>query len=156
MVTIDTNVFSSITNPGASDYEQFKPVVDWVLFEKRACFVYGGSKYREELRGSPKMLALLNQLRIARKAVVADGAMVDAYQAKLEARKLPKRFNDPHLAAIVEVSHCPLVATKDKGAMLYITKSEYYETTQPPQIYSGAQNKDLLCVDNIIDLQNVS
>jgi hypothetical protein len=47
-IIIDTNRFSSIFEEENSDHDEFKPILDWIIFGKGK-IVYGGTKYKQEL-----------------------------------------------------------------------------------------------------------
>jgi predicted nucleic acid-binding protein len=156
MLVVDTNTFSSISNADSNDHNEFKPILQWIKNAKGACFVYGGSKYKEELLKVRSMIFLLDQFKKANKVVTIDGALIDAYEAKLKTINHQEAFNDKHLVAIIEVSNCRLLCTKDEAAMPFIKDEQFYETSSPPKLYSGARNRDLLISGNIVALRNVS
>jgi hypothetical protein len=81
---------------------------------------------------------------------------IDEYADKLKLLCQDAAFNDEHLVAILNVSGCKLVCTKDIEAMPYIKRKEFYSDHKIPQIYSGVRNSDLLNVTYIVELKNLS
>jgi hypothetical protein len=154
MIVLDTNSFSSVFDHADSLYAEFRFVSHWVLEEKQACFVYGGAKYKGEIREMHKYLKLMNELQKSGKFVEIDGKKIDAYGDDLKRICTDKAFNDEHLVAILNVSGCKLLCTKDIKAMPYIKRRDFYSDKKIPQIYSGSRNKDLLNRTHIIKLKN--
>lgn len=150
-IIIDANALHSVFIRGKSDHEEFKPVLDWIM-EGKGKIVYGGAHYHNEI--PPKYLGIFVALRNARKAIRVDDAAVDKYQRELEAKGL-KGFNDHHLIAIISVSRCKLLCTKNianKNDIKCLNNKDLYPRgVSPPSIYSRGKNKDLLCDKNIAE-----
>jgi hypothetical protein len=66
-----------------------------------------------------------------------------------------RAFNDEHLVAILDVSGCKLLCTKDIEAMPYIKRKDFYSDQKTPKIYSGSRNRNLLNATNIVALKNI-
>lgn len=154
MIVIDTNTFSLVFNPKDSGHHEFLPVLQWVQNEKKTCMVYGGTKYRAELKKAAQYLRLFSELKKIGKFVEIDMQAVDDYEQHLENINKEKSFDDKHLAAIINVSGCRLVCTKDATAMPYLKDRQFYTDSKVPKIYSGTRNKDLLNKNNIVSLKN--
>jgi hypothetical protein len=155
MIVVDINTFAPLFESQSTDHQEFSQVLSWVKSTKVACFVYGGTKYKTELKKAHKYLHLFDELKKAGKIAQIDDALVDTYEKKLEGMCSDSAFNDKHLVAIIEVSNCRLICTKDEEAMPYIKNRAFYESSSPPKIYSGSRNKDLLNHTNIISLKNI-
>jgi hypothetical protein len=155
MIVVDINTFAPVFESQSTDGQEFSQVFSWIKSTKGACFVYGGTKYKAELRKAHKYFSLLTELQKKGKVTQIDDTLVDAYEKKLEGMCSDSAFNDKHLVAIIEVSNCRLICTKDEEAMPYIKNKAFYESSSPPKIYSGSRNKDLLNHTNIISLKNI-
>jgi len=144
-IIIDTNTFSSVFDRTSGDHHNFSPVLNWII-EGEGKIIYGGSKYKLELRTAAKFLKLFGQLKRSRKVIEVDEAEVDKYQADLEIIERHKDFDDSHLVAICYVSKCRLICSVDKRAFRFLTRKDFYPQNSPrPSIYSGNKNSDLLC-----------
>jgi len=154
MIVLDTNSYSSVFDSKSSDHSDFRSVLQWVLDQRQACFVYGGTKYKSELKKMISYYNIVNQLKKTGKFVEIDEKMIDD-NAKLLKNICPdKAFNDEHVVAIVNVSGCKLVCTKDKESIPYIKTKDFYSDKKTPKIYSSAKNKKLLSKRNIVELKN--
>jgi hypothetical protein len=154
MIVLDTNSFSSVFDPAARDYNEFRFVFQWVLKQGHACFIYGGTKYKNEVKQMLKYLKLVGELQKAGKFVEINGNMIDEYAVHLKEICTEKTFNDEHLIAILNTSGCKLLCTKDIEAMPYIKRKNFYFDEKIPQIYSRSQNKELLNATYIVELKN--
>jgi hypothetical protein len=154
MIILDTNSIPSVFDSATSDYREFYFVYDWIKKQKGACFVYGGTKYKSEIKKMRKYLTLIAELQKAGKFVEINGDMIDGYAVRLKEVCSDRAFNDEHLVAILDVSGCKLLCTKDIEAMPYIKRKEFYSDQKIPQIYSGSRNRDLLNVTYIVELKN--
>lgn len=148
-IIIDTNTFSSIFDSKSAEHIEFRPVLNWIKNGKGK-IVYGGTKYRNELRKAQKYLGIFNELKKARKIVEIPNEQVDSEQIRIEDLITHRDFDDPHLIAIVSASRCKLICTKDKRAHPFIKETSLYpESGMRPKIYSSSINSDLLCDLNI-------
>jgi hypothetical protein len=154
MIILDTNSIPSVFDSAASDYSEFCFVYEWVKRQRGACFVYGGTKYKSEIKKMLKYLKLIIELQKVGKFVEINGNMIDNYAVRLKEACSDSAFNDEHLVAILDVSGCKLLCTKDIKAMQYIKKREFYSDQKIPRIYSGSRNRDLLNGTYIVELKN--
>ncbi|MDR2803641.1 MAG: hypothetical protein LBB22_05065 [Treponema sp.] len=154
MIVLDTNSFSSVFDSDCSDNCEFRFVLQWVLNQNHACFVFGGSKYKSEIKKIIKYLKLISELQKAGKFVEINCEMIDDYAKELKGICTDKVFNDEHLVSILNISGCKLLCTKDIEAMPYIKRKDFYFDQKIPRIYSGARNRDLLNVNYIVELKN--
>ena len=147
-IVIDTNCFSYIFNKTDKSHKNFEPVYNWIIFGKGK-LVYGGTKYKEELRKAKKYFGLLKRFKAANKIVKIDDKKVDAEYKKLEKIKNAD-FDDPHLIAIIIESGCRLICSVDKRAYKFIKNKKLYPSSvKPPKIYKKESNKNLLADKNI-------
>ena len=57
-IIIDTNCIANVFSPKTANHSEFKPVLEWILLGK-GLMIYGGSKYREELKKTAKYLPII-------------------------------------------------------------------------------------------------
>jgi hypothetical protein len=149
-IVIDTNTLSKVFKASDKKHLEFKPVLDWIV-EGNGKIVIGGSKFHDELFTNigwfRKLFLLLKGLN---KVVVVDAHTVDAHQKAIEAKKIHKHFDDPHLVALLAISKCRVICTNDARAIPFIQNRMLYPKRAPlPSIYSQRGNANLLCDKNI-------
>ncbi len=154
-IVIDTNALASVFNGNCSEHDDYKPVANWI-FEGDGCIVYGGSKYKKELKRANLYLGIINELRRIGKVKEIDHSMVDEHEKQLKTLVISSRFNDAHLIAIFRVSRCRLLCSNDRKGDKFIKDETLYLSGQkPPSIYRNKKHKRLLCKNNIVQLYNV-
>lgn len=150
-IVIDTNSFASVFDSKSDDHYEFRPVLNWITNGKGK-IVYGGTKYRDELRATKRYLRIFVELAKKRKVVEIPDEDIDLEQERIENLLRHRDFDDPHIVAIVSVSRCKLVCSKDSRAYPFIKDvSLYPRAGMRPRIYSGSNNSDLLCDHNLAD-----
>ncbi|MDD5006550.1 MAG: hypothetical protein PHS34_08550 [Candidatus Omnitrophica bacterium] len=111
--------------------------------------VYGGSTYAEEIKPLRRYVRIINILDKIRKVVKVDDRRVDT-EEKWVKTKTPKRFDDPHLIAIITISECMLIGTKDIAALPYLVDRKYYRgKIKSPKFYTGYRHRGLLDKRNV-------
>jgi predicted nucleic acid-binding protein len=151
-IIIDTNVFAHVFNKKSTFHIEFTPVQEWII-KGKGKIVYGGSKYKKELRLAVKYFKLFVELEKINKTVKLDDSEVDKREREVSKAKKHHDFNDEHLVAMVLASGCRLVCTKDSSAMPFIKDQIFYTgAAKRPRIYSGKKNKDLLNDSNIASI----
>jgi hypothetical protein len=142
-IIVDTNVFSSVLDPESSD-QNFKPIHDWI-FSGNGKMVYGGKKYMEELTQSSKYVKIFNSLSRAGKTIHIVDAEVDDFQSKIEKIITDADFDDPHLIAIVAISGCRLICTKDSRCHKFLKIKEIYpKKSGVPKFYHNPSQRHLI------------
>lgn len=148
-IIIDTNALGDVFNKESLFHHEFEPVKNWILHGKGK-IVYGGSKYKNELKSAGKYLKLLVEFSKMNKVVRINDEKVDERENEIKKNNRHCNFNDEHLIAIVIGSGCMLICTKDSSAVPFIKDSLYYpKSCKRPKIYSGKRNKNLLTDCNI-------
>lgn len=148
-VVLDTNALASVFERDAEDHTEFEPVLNWIS-EGCGLFVYGGTRYKRELRGSRKYHDLLAEFSRAGKTILLRDDLVDACESDIKdarhRKKIhPKKFNDTHIMAIVIVSGCRVICTKDKKSLPYLCDRSFYPRAGlRPSVYTSKRNKPLL------------
>lgn len=147
---VDTCCFSNVFDPTNANHADFKPVLVWVT-KGGGRVIYGGTKYKSELKKSGRYLSLLVELSRRGRVVILDDKLVDAVEKVVRGKENNPDFDDPHLLALVIVSHCKVICTNDKRAHKFIKKSSLYPPGMSrPSIYSSKKNSDLLVKTNIV------
>lgn len=150
-ILVDVNAFPTVFDTESIDHLEFRPVLEWVCLGKGK-MVFGGTKYRDELRKVTKYLRILAELKRANKIVEINDQDVDTIQADVEGIIQHSDFDDPHLIAIIRASGCLLVCSRDKRAYQFLKNSDLYpKRFKRPKIYRGKSNKKLLNDKNIAD-----
>ncbi len=149
-IVIDTNTIVAMFDTSNQEHAKFRPVLDWIVSGKGK-IVIGGSKYREEVFIKiRKYNRFLNYLRIKRKIVEISTEEVDLAEVRIKSLESSPDFDDAHLIALLDVSGCMLICSKDERAYPFLKKMELYQRrSDRPKIYRSSQNADLLCDANI-------
>jgi hypothetical protein len=148
-IVIDPPVFISLFKTDDKEHEKFKPVLDWVI-NGPGKFVTGGSKYKEELGKISSILSILAELKKKGKMVSVDDLKVNSDVEQIKALEPSKDFDDPHLVALIRLTSCKLVCTRDFRSFRYLRSSKLYASLSlRPKIYTRKQNSTLLCPKNI-------
>lgn len=147
-IVIDTNTLASVFDKYSENHDVFKPVFEWI-FNDKGKIVFGGSKYKSELKKSYRYLKLFGQLSKINKIVEINDYEIDCYQAILEEKIKHRDFDDPHLVSILHISKCKLICTNEKRAIPFILNKDFYDKGFKPKIYSRKSNCNLLNINNI-------
>jgi predicted nucleic acid-binding protein len=148
-IVIDACCFSPVFSKKDDEHKEFRPVLDWII-KGKGKMVYGGSKYKKELKKAPKYLRVIMELKKAGKiAPINDSKkfdwIVDKNQKELENKVQHKDFDDAHIVAIIISSKCRLICTNDKRAIPFFKESSFYpKGVKKPKLYTGSKNSDLL------------
>jgi len=126
MIVLDTNSFSSVLDPNSNDHIEFYHVLKWVIEHQFACFVFGGTKYKDELKKMTKYLKLLSEFKKTGKCVEINTQLIDNDTIRLKKICADSAFDDEHIVAILNISGCKLVCTKDTKAIPYILKEKNF------------------------------
>ena len=149
-IIIDTNCFSNVFSRSSIKHKEFEPVLNWIINGK-GIMIYGGTKYKEELRKAPKYLRLINLLKELGKVYIGADEEIDEYQSIIEKLRDNSDFDDPHLPAIVIVTKCRIICTEDIRSIPYVTDRKYYPKNYDlPVYYTTSKNKNLLS-DKYVD-----
>jgi hypothetical protein len=142
-IIIDICTLADVFEKDSVNHVEFAPVLRWISCGKGK-LLYGGTKYKKELIRTKYVRTFL-ELRKSGKAVALDDNEVDQQHAIVRGKKESKRYNDPHLVAIVIVSQCRVVCTKDTGAMKFLREKAFYpKNIRRPKIYCRKSHKNLL------------
>lgn len=147
---IDTCSFADVFNSSTENHNIFKPVLLWVT-KGKGKIIYGGTKYKNEMKLMPKYFSILVELSKQGRVVILDDVVVDRAENKVREIEPNPDFDDPHLVALVIVSRSRIVCTNDKRAHKFLKRRELYpKGVYKPRIYSNEKHTDLLSDENII------
>lgn len=153
-IVIDANVWCCVFRPDGSHHADYSAVLQWITLGQ-GFIVYGGSKYRQELRRAPRYLPIFLELRKQGRAKEINQAVVDTHEVEVKRVVDTPQCDDTHLIAIFRASGCRLLCSNDQRADVYIKNPRYYLPRQkPPSIYRSAQHRPLLCQRNIVRIRN--
>lgn len=149
---IDTNTFGCVFSKDNKDHSEFSPILKWII-EGNGKIVFGGSKYREELKLVSKYLKIIGNFNRIGKVKILQDIEIDKHEVVVKGIEQHKDFDDPHLVAIAYISKCQIICSKDKRAYPFLNDKRFYPNNSPrPKIYSGKQNANLLCDQNIANI----
>lgn len=148
-IILDTNCFSHVFRPNDKRHTEFRPVLEWII-RGTGFLVYGGTKYLDELKKAGSYVCLFRLLKEIGKVIEVDCSKVNEYQNKVMEIESDPDFDDPHLPAIVAVSHCKLICSADERSIKFVTRRDFYpKRFSVPKYYTGIANKPLLKETNI-------
>lgn len=148
-IILDTNCFSHVFCPKDVRHAEFRPVLEWVI-KGNGFFVYGGKKYLHELKKAGRFIYIFSLLKELGKAIEIDPKKIDNYQERVMQKEKDPDFDDPHLPAIVAVSHCRLICSTDERSIKFVMRRDFYpKKFGLPKFYKGIANKSLLKDVNI-------
>ncbi len=118
---IDADTFSYFCNSDSAMYSDFQPVRDWI--ENSNCkIVYGGMDYQNHLNNHKKFLGYLMEQSRKGKIERLNNSEVDRVTDVLKENYTSTDFDDHHIVAIVLISRCKVVCTRDNGLRNLIDK----------------------------------
>ena len=124
--------------------------MDWVNSGKGR-IIYGGEHYNRELRATNHYHGILTEMRRSRKAEEINGDSVDNVEREIINIINNENCDDTHIIAIVIVSRCRLICSKDKNSYIFLKDKSLYPNGCPiPKIYGSKtpkiilQNKDIV------------
>lgn len=152
-IVIDTCTFASVFNKNAVGHREFRPVLEWIVVGKGK-IVYGGATYKKELSKAREYeIRFFAELRRSGKVVEVDNIQVDRAEKRIKKQNTNPNFNDPHLLAIIVISKCLLICTKEKKLNKYFKSSPFCPRGKLfPRTYHSMKNKDLLNDKYIADI----
>ncbi|OYU97400.1 MAG: hypothetical protein CFE21_03660 [Bacteroidetes bacterium B1(2017)] len=149
-IIIDTNCFANVFSRNSTKHNEFEPVLKWII-EGKGLIIYGGSKYKEELKRASKYLTLFRLLKEVGKVVNTLDTEIDKLQSNIERIKKEEAFNDVHLLAISVITKCRVICSEDTTSIQFVTSREYLpKGSVKPVYYTSKKNLNLLC-DKYVD-----
>ena len=153
-IVVDINALAPVFNSSCVEHAEFAPVEDWIR-NGDGLLVFGGTKYREELSSSGRYLNVVVELKRSRRAVEVQETLVDQAERHIRSLTENRAFNDHHIIAIIRVSGCRLLCTKNSQHDRFFKDRTLYSRGQrPPKIYRSRSHRRLLCPANCVTPQN--
>lgn len=149
---VDVNAFSCVFDKENKDHNKFEPIFEWIIHGKGKIII-GGAKYNKELRALSKYLRFLAAMNRAGKVVRLKDNCVDAEEARVRGLEADPDFDDPHLIAMVLVSGCRIVCTKDRRAIRFLKDRKFYSSVSlRPKVYQDKRQNGLIGNHSIVDI----
>lgn len=150
-IVIDTNTLPLVFQGDP----KFVPVWQWIV-NGRGVIVYGGTKYKNELKRMPRYAKILKLLMDKRKVCEIRQDLVDNCEQAIISMTKGTNCNDQHIIAIFSVSKCMLFCSLDRRSYEYVQDKRFYPKGQkPPRIYRSSGNQSLLDERYIIKLHQL-
>ena len=123
---VDPPVFVSVFKSTDAHHEVFRHVLTWVE-RGNGKLVMGGTQFRQELTAVRSVLRPLAELERRNKIVRCNEEVVDAQVAIVRGLEKSKAFDDPHLVALVRLTGCRVICTKDEASHQFLRSAALYE-----------------------------
>lgn len=144
-IIIDTNCFSNVFSRNSAKHNEFKPVLEW-LISGNGMIVYGGQKYKGELKKASKFLKIFRLFKESGKVLIGNDFDIDILQQEIDKKNNVPEFNDTHLLAISISTKCQIICSEDTTSIKFVTDKKYSpKGFRVPVYYTSFQNKNLLC-----------
>src|SRR5690606_38063917 len=127
-IVIDTNCMASVFKPSTQDHSEFAPVLNWI-FKGKGKLIIGGSDYLREISG---FIGLITELSKVNKVVKIINEEVDTENENLKGLIDHKDYDDSHIIALLSISNCKLICSKDQRAYPFFKKRELYKSKSIP------------------------
>ena len=149
-LVIDSDCIARVFDNENAEHPSFIPVLNWIL-KGRGSIIYGGKKYKKELRSAARYLKIIQELERQGKVVKLPDGEIDSVAQKLKRKVRRRDFNDEHLVAIVSVARCVVVCTRDQRAVHYLKMKDLYpKGVKVPKVYKGLRQKKLCRNEHIV------
>jgi uncharacterized membrane protein len=143
-IVIDSNTLAPVFNHKCCDHNDFRPIRDWID-RGDGFLVFGGTRYKQELKAAFRYLKLVRQMKDAGRAVAINDDLVDAEENRIRSKLAGTICNDQHIIALLAVSWCTLFCSVDSHSYTYIKdRSLYPPKMHRVRIYRSARNSSLL------------
>lgn len=120
-------------------------MLEWILFGKGK-MVMGGTRYAEEVGGRSlrRFLPLLAELSRINKVARIKNEAVDEEENRIRNLIDDPDFDDPHIAALLRVSRCRVLCTRDTRSLRYYKDRRLFSARAEPKVYQSRRNRSLL------------
>ncbi|TVS18429.1 MAG: hypothetical protein EA424_10900 [Planctomycetaceae bacterium] len=154
-IVVDVNAIVPVFNENDLSHKDFAPVREWII-KGRGRLVFGGTKYKAELKKTIRYARLIRRLKDAGKACEVHQDMVDEREREIVTETVGTDCDDQHLIAILSVSGCLLFCSQDRRADKFITDRRWYSKgRRRPRIYRSIKNRNLLSQRFLVKLQHL-
>ena len=143
-IVIDTNTLAPVFNQSNEEHDEFRPVKDWIS-RRQGYLVFGGTRYRQELKKTYRYMRLVRQMKDSGHAVEIRDEPADTNEVAVIQKTSGTDCDDQHIIALLGTSRCPLLCSRDIRSYEFVTKKSLYPKGMPKvRIYSSGKNRDLL------------
>ena len=143
-IVVDINTLAPVFNNKCDQHENFRPVKEWIE-RGRGFLVFGGTRYKKELKKAFHYLRLIRQMKESGKAIAIHDDLVDVAENNVIKMTNGTDCDDQHIIALLGTSRCPLFCSNDSRSYKYITdKSLFPKSMAKVRIYSSKANHTLL------------
>ena len=154
-IVIDINTLSKVFNESDNDHSSFCCVKEWIN-SNSGFLVFGGTKYKEELKKAIKYLKIIRLLKDGGRAISIKDDVVYKLALTIIQKTLNTDCDDPHIIALLGASRCSLLCSTDIRSFPFVKNKSLYPDNMPKvRIYSSARNKSLLKKSDPSSLSNV-
>jgi hypothetical protein len=143
-IVIDVNTLPAVFKADCAEHADFKYVKEYI--ESRAgVIVFGGSQYMIELAKMSSYLKLFGELSKKNYTARINDRLINQRYLEVLEKTADTDCDDQHIIAILGVSRCPLLCSRDKRSFPYVKRKDLYEKHEPRVvIYSSKRNVDRL------------
>jgi hypothetical protein len=148
-IVIDPPTFVPMFKHTDPEHANFIPVRSWII-DGPGKIVMGGDKYKAELKAIGSVLPFLKELERKGKIVRKRDSEVNADEIKVKGIEPAKDFDDPHLVALVRLTGCRLICTRDRRSHRFLRADVFYRSKKDrPRLYTRPKNSSLLAAKNL-------
>ncbi|MBF0583226.1 MAG: hypothetical protein HQL80_03205 [Magnetococcales bacterium] len=141
---IDINTLSVVFDTNNNRHCDFAPVKKW-LDERKGFLVFGGTKYKKELKETYRYLRLIRLMSDGGMAKAIKDEIVDEFERNIVKQTIGTDCDDQHIIAMICASRCTLLCSLDKRSFQFIKDKTLYPPNFPTvKIYSSTRNRNLL------------
>lgn len=146
-IIVDTCVISAVFNTENSQHTEFKPVLTYID-NKRAVMVYGGTKYKRELKLMPRYFKIIKLLQEQNKVKEISDRQVNEEENKISefinGKAKYNGFNDKHIVALAIVSRSKIICSTNSYDFQFFKDGDFYPHGMiKPKIYSSHNHNHL-------------
>lgn len=143
-IVVDINTLAPVFDESCNLHPDFVHVKNWIK-SGQGYLVFGGTKFKEELKKSYRYLRLIRQMKDSGQALAVRDDVVDAEEARVKDQTEGTDCDDQHIIALLGASRCPLLCSADKRSYKHVRNRNLYPAGMPRvRIYSSGKNRSLL------------
>ena len=143
-VVVDTDSLSKVFDKTNKEHKEYEPLHKSIIEQKRSVIMYGGTKYTNELKRAGKFFRLFAELGKIGMALMLNAQAVNSEEERIIGLANDRKFNDPHIIAIVVIGRCNIICSSDTNSHGHYKNSLYYPKHLRPKIYNGLASSDIL------------
>lgn len=152
-VVVDICSIPALFDPENKEHIELLPVYEW-LMAKKGKMVYGGSTYLGEKAALKKFSRFLGDFErsgIIRVPLAEDNERIDQIENEIKGKIPDSSFNDYHLAAILIVTKCRILCSKNSAHYIHIRDSHLYpQGMKIPYVYRDSKDIAVLTRRDVV------